>query len=44
MTQRDEKELVEARRVFYDNAKVQEKMLKTGEFAGKWCTVLKTLY
>ena len=36
MTQRDEKELVEARRVFYDLAKTKRAdALKVGEFAAK---------
>ena len=35
MTQRDEKRLVDARKAFYDNAKIKEVMLRWGEIAGK---------
>ena len=35
MTQRDEKSLVEARKSFYDNAKIKEVMLSSGETAGQ---------
>ena len=35
MTQRNEKELVKARKMFYQNREVEEKLLKIGEFAGK---------
>ena len=35
MTQRNEKDLVEARRTFYQRAKVEVNMLQVGEFAGK---------
>ena len=35
MTQRNEKELVEARKIFYQNLEVKDKWLKIGEFAGK---------
>ena len=34
MTQRNEKELVEARKLFYQNTEVKDKWLKIGEFAG----------
>ena len=35
MTQRNEKDLVEARKTFYQNAKVQDNLLQIGDFAGK---------
>ena len=35
MTQCNEKELVKARKMFYQNREVEEKLLKIGEFAGK---------
>ena len=35
MTQRNEKEVVKARKLFYQNGEVEEKLLKIGEFAGK---------
>ena len=35
MTQRNEKDLVEARKIFYQNLEVKDKWLKIGEFAGK---------
>ena len=35
MTQRNEKELVEARRTFYEDAVIQDNLLQMGELAGK---------
>ena len=35
MTQRNERELVDARKAFYENAKIEVTMLKIGQFAGK---------
>ena len=35
MTQRNEKELVEARKMFYQNREVEEKLIMIGVFAGK---------
>ena len=43
MTQRDERELVEARKLFYDNAKLEEDMLAIGEFAGSLCPLLTSI-
>ena len=34
MTQRNEKDLVEARKAFYENADVKERLLQYGEIAG----------
>ena len=34
MTQRNEKDLIEARKAFYQNAKVQVSFLQIGDFAG----------
>ena len=34
MTQRNERDLVHARKAFYDRANVEKNLLKKGEFAG----------
>ena len=34
MTQRNEQDLVEARKTFYENANIRENLLHIGEFAG----------
>ena len=43
MTQRNEKELVDARKAFYETAKVDVNMLEIGEFAGNMTNNLHTL-
>ena len=41
MTQRDEKSLVEARKVFYEKARIKVRLLSLGEIAGRMGNVLR---
>ena len=44
MTQRDERSLVEARKAFYDNAKIKVRLLKIGDTAGTHRALGKLYY